>query len=96
MSESVDSEFVVDCGKTLEVSRCRQFRDSLKAALESGQSVAIDVSSIERIDAAGLQLLCAFMRKAQQCQRSVRWREPSTAFTHSARLLDLSRYLNLS
>jgi phospholipid transport system transporter-binding protein len=73
---------------------------SLKAGLaklldESG-SVALDVSAVQRIDTAGLQVIVAFVRERESLGRQVEWRGSAPALTSAAKLLGLSSFLKLS
>jgi ABC-type transporter Mla MlaB component len=73
---------------------------SLKAGLaklldESG-IVTLDVSAVQRIDTAGLQVIAAFVRERESQGRQVEWRGSAPALTAAAKLLGLSSFLKLS
>jgi ABC-type transporter Mla MlaB component len=73
---------------------------SLKAGLaklldESG-IVTLDVSAVQRIDTAGLQVIAAFVRERESEGRQVEWRGSAPALTAAAKLLGLSSFLKLS
>jgi ABC-type transporter Mla MlaB component len=73
---------------------------SLKAGLakllnESG-IVTLDVSAVQRIDTAGLQVIAAFVRERERQGRQVEWRGSAPALTAAAKLLGLSSFLKLS
>jgi ABC-type transporter Mla MlaB component len=90
-----DNIFEVPCGEILDISGVRELYDVLKQSIESTLPVEIDASSIERVDAAALQLLCSFVREAKKRGKEVRWIQPSQALTASARLLQLEEILDL-
>ena len=74
--------------------------DTLKSELvrrvaESGP-VAVDVSALQRIDTAGLQLLAAFARDRRTAGRAIEWRGRSPALDAAAALLGLHDMLELA
>ena len=70
-------------------------REELLRALEDGLPVALDLSAVERIDTAGLQLVTAFVLDMRRSGREVRV-AASAAVQKSARLAGLSALLGLS
>jgi ABC-type transporter Mla MlaB component len=90
-----ENRMVVSCGELLEISKAQELYNILKQSLESALPIDIDASAVERVDAAVLQLLCAYMRDASACGKDVRWRKPAEAFIASARLLRLDDLLAL-
>ncbi|HEV7135688.1 MAG TPA: STAS domain-containing protein [Steroidobacteraceae bacterium] len=73
--------------------------DSLKAELarrldESGP-VTLDVSALQRIDTAALQLLAAFIRDRRTAGRAVTWRGRAAALDSAAARLGLHDMLEL-
>ena len=73
--------------------------DALKSALtrhlaESGP-ITLDVSALQRIDTAGLQLLAAFVRDRRTARRAVAWRGRAPSLEAAARLLGLHQMLEL-
>jgi ABC-type transporter Mla MlaB component len=73
--------------------------DSLKAELarrlNEPAPVAVDVSALQRIDTAALQLLAAFVRDRRTAGRAVEWRGRAAALDSAAGLLGLSEMLEL-
>lgn len=74
--------------------------DSLKAGLtrllDEAEAVTLDVRGLQRIDAAGLQLLAAFVRDRRAAERAVEWRGRAPALDAAATLLGLHGMLQLS
>ncbi|MGH8299361.1 MAG: STAS domain-containing protein [Steroidobacteraceae bacterium] len=74
--------------------------DSLKAALASRlagpEPVTVDVSALQRVDTAGLQLLAAFVRDRRTAGRTVQWRGRASALEAAAGLLGLKDMLELA
>jgi anti-anti-sigma regulatory factor len=74
--------------------------DTLKSELahrlgESG-TITIDVTALQRIDTAGLQLLAAFVRDRRTVGRTVAWRGRAPALEAAAGLLGLNGMLELA
>ena len=53
----------------------------------------MDVSALQRIDTAGLQLLAAFVRDRRTAGRAVEWRGRAAALDSAASLLGLNDML---
>ena len=74
--------------------------DSLKAELArrltASEPVTVDVSALQRIDTAGLQLLAAFVRDRRNAGRKVEWRGRASALEAAAGLLGLNDMLELA
>jgi ABC-type transporter Mla MlaB component len=86
----------VSCGKVLGISTVNELYCSLKQSLESGLMIELDVSHVERIDTAALQLLCAFVCDSASSGRRIQWRRPTQALIASARLLQIHDLLTLT
>jgi len=74
--------------------------DTLKAALggrlPQSEPVTLDVSALQRIDTAGLQLLAAFVRDRRTAGHAVAWRGRAAALETAAGLLGLRDMLELA
>ncbi|OUR73970.1 hypothetical protein A9Q78_02005 [Methylophaga sp. 41_12_T18] len=67
----------------------------LLASLAEGHPVKLDVSKIERVDAAAIQMLYAFSKEHAAHGTAISWVSPSEAFIRSTRLLGLAERMNL-
>jgi ABC-type transporter Mla MlaB component len=88
-------ESIISCGDILTIAAVCDLQISLKESLKSVSLVKLDASKVERVDAAGLQLLCAFVRDATAIGKKIRWFRPSQTMISSAELLRLSELLVL-
>ena len=70
-------------------------RTVLQEVFDAPETVTIDVSALERVDAAALQVLCAFVRDRKTQGRSVEWLGESATFSEAVRLLGLASVLNV-
>ena len=85
----------IDLGSDLGIERASDLKDQLLAQLESGRSVVLDGSQVERVHGAGLQLLAAFVREREEAGRKTRIDAPSPALVDAARVLALTTALGL-
>jgi phospholipid transport system transporter-binding protein len=74
--------------------------DSLKAGLirllGDPRAVILDVSALQRIDTAGLQLLAAFVRDRRTAGHRIEWRGRAPALESAAGFLGLRSMLELA
>jgi len=70
-------------------------KNFLGAVVETSDRVVLDAASVERVDTATMQLLCAFVRERAANNRSVAWHGVSTALSEAARLLGVQSLLGL-
>ena len=68
----------------------------LARRLDEPERVIVDVSALQRIDTAGLQLLAAFVRDRRTAGRAVEWRGRAAALDTAAGLLGLRDMLELA
>ena len=85
----------IELGTDLGIERASDLKDQLLAQLESGRSVVLDGSQVERVHGAGLQLLAAFVREREEAGRKTRIDAPSPALVDAARVLALTTALGL-
>ena len=80
----------------VSINEAQQLRDDLIDALESNKCILIDGSHIRSIDAAGLQILTAFVEEFGDDSKALYWCGVSTTLTDNASLLGLTDHLLLS
>jgi ABC-type transporter Mla MlaB component len=90
-----DATTATSFGKVLGISTVNELYRSLRQLFESGQTVELDVSRVERVDTAALQLLCAFVCDSNALGRKIQWYRPTSALISSAKLLQIHRLLAL-
>jgi ABC-type transporter Mla MlaB component len=71
-------------------------KSQLARRLHQPEPVIVDVSALQRIDTAGLQLLAAFVRDRRTAGRTVAWRGRAAALEAAAGLLGLRNMLELA
>jgi ABC-type transporter Mla MlaB component len=67
----------------------------LASLLDEPQPITLDISALQRIDTAGLQVLTGFIRERAGHGRTVEWRGTAPALTGAAQLLGLTALLRL-
>jgi ABC-type transporter Mla MlaB component len=80
--------------RCLDITVVRTVAAELQSALIPGE-LTLDVSSIVKVDAAGLQLLCATMVAARARGAQIRWKGVPAALIEGARTLALAGALEL-
>ena len=92
----IEEAVVIDCGDALNIAGVGDLYAELLTLLAEGKPVAIDVSKIERIDAASLQMLYAFSKEAAEQGNPLGWDNPSEAFCSSVKLLGLAQMMGIA
>jgi ABC-type transporter Mla MlaB component len=77
------------------VSDASSLKESLAALLDESLPVTLDITHLQRIDTAGLQVITAFVRERAGHGRSVEWQGTAPVLTTAARLLGLTCVLRL-
>lgn len=86
---------VVDCGDSLDIRVVEEIKTGLIHALETGKAITLKSEAVERIDTAGLQLLCALVNDAKAKDLVVQWESPSQTIIEAAQLTGLTNTLGL-
>jgi len=89
------AETVIECGEVLGIADVGELYAKLLSELAEGNEVSFDVSQIERIDAAALQVMYAYSKEVKTHGQNLTWSSPSEAFMRSARLIGLASTMNL-
>jgi len=77
------------------VAEADGLKSELARLLDESGPITVDVSALQRIDTAGLQLLAAFVRDRRTAGRAVAWRGEASALEAAAGLLGLNDMLEL-
>jgi anti-anti-sigma regulatory factor len=85
----------IKCADTLTIALVQEYYGKLDKALSEERAVIIEASAVERIDAAMLQLFCAYRFAAQEKGLALRWKGVSEAVDSSARLLGVHAAIGL-
>lgn len=88
-----DGSLVLEAECTVAVADT--LKSQLARRLDEPEPVTVDVSAVQRIDTAGLQLLAAFVRDRRTAGRAVQWRGRASALETAAGVLGLHHMLEL-
>jgi len=88
-----DGSLILACDCT--VAEAATLKTQLARRLGESDAVTVDVSALQRIDTAGLQLLAAFVRDRRTAGRAITWRGRAAALEAAAGLLGLHDMLEL-
>jgi anti-anti-sigma regulatory factor len=91
--KTADGVFAVAAECT--VADASSLRSGLAKLLDDSGVVTLDISAVQRIDTAGLQVIATFVRERESHGRQVEWRGTAPALAAAASLLGLSSFLKL-
>jgi ABC-type transporter Mla MlaB component len=94
-SPMTSSDPVVMLGSSCTVKDAAALKHSLCAVVDSKVAVTLDARSLERIDTATIQVLCAFVRQRVAAAHGVIWVGVPEALQEAARLLGVHALLAL-
>jgi ABC-type transporter Mla MlaB component len=77
------------------VSDAGSLKERLASLLVEPQAVTLDVTALQRIDTAGLQVIIAFVRERADHGRPVEWHGTAPVLATAAHLLGLTSLLRL-
>ncbi len=79
----------------LNIRHVAELKGLLTEALNSDAAIILDASEVDGADAAGLQLLVAFIRQASLKKRPVEWHKPAEGFLSTVKLMGLNDALEI-
>jgi ABC-type transporter Mla MlaB component len=89
------SESVISLFSNSTVKDAAALKGTLEQVLDTPGSVTIDAKSVERIDTAIIQVLCAFVRDRAERNLAIEWRGTPQPLLDAARLLGVGALLAL-
>jgi len=87
---------IVSCGEVLDISRVGEFYSELNMILNEEKPVQVDISKLDRIDIAGIQLLLSFSEKVNNLGYGFQWSAPSESLLRAVKLVGLTEQLGFS
>lgn len=91
MTESVQ----IDLPANVTLADIEGIYAQIVEALDASNSIDINARSVNKIDTAGLQLLCLARRDIDSAMGSCHWLNPSESLLRAARLLGVTGKLGL-
>jgi len=77
------------------VAEADALKSELARRVDEPGTITLDVTALQRIDTAGLQLLAAFVRDRRAAGRAIAWRGQAPALNAAAGVLGLNSMLEL-
>jgi ABC-type transporter Mla MlaB component len=77
------------------VSDASSLKERLASLIDQPQAVTLDITALQRIDTAGMQVITAFVRERADHGRPVEWQGTAPVLVTAARLLGLTSLLRL-
>ena len=93
--DPITPESLVSLFSNSTVKDAAALKGTLEQVLEAPGSVTIDAKSVERIDTAVIQVLCAFVRDRAARNLAIEWRGTPQPLLDAARLLGVGALLAL-
>ena len=86
----------LDCGEILDITQIQQWHVAAKQQLaDVTDELNIDVSSLQKIDTAGIQVLVSIVKHLEAKGLRVSWSDLSPAIINAATLLGLTGSLRM-
>ena len=80
----------------LHISTAEQWSTELKALLEKDSDVNLDISGVEAIDTASIQVLCALQKSLAVTDNRIEWSGSSESLVQATDLLGVTSFLHLA
>lgn len=85
----------IDCGDTLGIADVATLYSKLIETIADGHSIKLNISELERVDAAAIQMIHALKKELSEHGMQLLWTSPSDAFRSAVNLLGLAERMNL-
>lgn len=92
-SDPTTSSAMISCGRALTIATVGELHPKLCSTLGGTSAVAVDVSQVDSVDAAGMQLLMTYRQDAMAQNVKVTWMTPSEAMRQAAKTLGMEQIL---
>ncbi len=87
---------VIDCGEFLGIANVGDIYTRVLSQLAEGQLIQFNVSKVERIDTAAMQMIYAFSKEAAKHGHDLDWEDASETFVRSAKILGLATLMKMT
>ncbi len=89
MSDNIND---IDLGDNLSIAQLADLYPRLLASIAEAQAVNLDLSGIERVDTAAIQMLYSFQRDAFAQGLVIIWSNPSKVFCDAVDILGITPF----
>ncbi|VAW74370.1 hypothetical protein MNBD_GAMMA12-141 [hydrothermal vent metagenome] len=84
--------FQVTMNESMDISKAQELKNQLQEALLQQDGIHLDMSNLERIDTAVIQLLMIFAKTAESKKIPIEWDRQSNVFNRAVRILNVEEY----
>jgi ABC-type transporter Mla MlaB component len=89
---SADQIKEIDFGEKLSITHCAEIYPQLMQAMAEGRAVSLNVSRVDQVDTAAVQLLFSFQRDAVTRGLVTIWSKPSKVFCDAVDTLGMHAF----
>ena len=86
----------INLGDSLTIQEVSNLHDTVKSALSTGGTLTFHGGSVERIDGAGIQLLCAIFKEANSQHMKISWGSASEVLVNAVKLVGVAQAIELA
>jgi ABC-type transporter Mla MlaB component len=79
----------------LIINDVESLHQQLNEIMESGDDVVLDISDVQKVDTAGLQLLCVVQKSLTDIGHQISWQGKSDTLSMTARMVGVGDFLSL-
>jgi ABC-type transporter Mla MlaB component len=87
---------LIECGEVLAIANVADMYTKVLSHMADGYLVQFDVSRIERIDTAAIQMIYAFSKEAAKQGHALNWQDASETFIRNVKSIGLAAKMNLA
>lgn len=82
----------IEFGESLSIAQVGDIYAQLLASIADEKAINLDLSQVERVDTAAIQLLYSFQRDASSHGLVIIWSNPSKVFCDAVDILGIARF----
>lgn len=87
----------IECGKYLNIAGASELKNIFTGMVNNTSEITIDITDPERIDTAGIQILCGIVDEARSRRIKLAWSEEAEDhLKRIAAMLGIEEYLGLT
>lgn len=85
----------INLGDNLTIQEVEQYLNSTRSTFDNGMKIVIDTSELQRIDGAGVQLLCAIYKEAANKNITLEWINTNDKLMTAVKSMGLAEIVKL-
>ena len=93
MEANMAKNDVIKLAQKISIGNARELADELSKGLETGSKITLDMSDVEQVDTAAIQVLIGFVNSADKSGCEFKWQGESEALSDFSKTLALNSSL---